>query len=184
MIRQIRTCSFIVFSVDFLSPLAHLTSLFLCICISSAVLLCSPWSLHALSGNLLLICLFLVPPSCPPLPNLFISKSDCTFLSLPLIHLVPHLLFTICLGLSFANTALFVFCFYTQMSASPPPPHFSSLFSPLSQQSPSSYRHGLCLFSKVTHSYSLVVSFQTFRCLLILLVCADMLQMSACVCWF
>lgn len=61
MICQIRTCSFIDFSVDFLSPFACLTSLFLCICISSAVLLCSPWSRHALSGNLLLICLFLVP---------------------------------------------------------------------------------------------------------------------------
>lgn len=151
-------------------------------CISSAVLLCSPWSLHALSGNLLLICLFLVLPSCPPLPNLFIFKSDCTFLFLPLIHLVPHLLFTICLGLSFANTALFVFHFFSQMFAPPRPPHFSSLFSPLSQQSLSSYHHCLCFLR--CHTRIQWLSFQVFRRLLILLLCADMLAMSACVRWF
>lgn len=50
-------------------------------------------------------------------------------------HLVPRLLFTIRPGLSSASAALFVFLpplfFFTQMSGSCLPPHFSSPFSPL-----------------------------------------------------
>lgn len=84
---------------------------------------CSRWKSYVAS----------IPPSCPPLPNLFISKSDCTFLSLPLTPGPPS---------PFHNTSrpflcqrcpiclLPFFFFLTQMSASCLPPHFSS-FSPL-----------------------------------------------------
>lgn len=70
-------------------------------------------------------------------------------------HLVPRLPFTIRLGLSCANAALFVFLlpplffFYPHVCFSSPSSFFFSFQPSQSQQSPSSYHRGPCVFSKV-----------------------------------
>lgn len=125
---QIPTCSSIDSWLHFLSPFARLTSSFLGICISAAVLLCSPSSLHlSLEIFSSLVCSSCLRPS---LTCLFPNRI-APFLFLPLLHLVPRLLFTICLGPSSANTGLFVFHFHTQASSPPPPSSFSPLFPAL-----------------------------------------------------
>ena len=115
----------------------------LCICISSAV---SPRSLWKSSPYLSIS--FFLRRARPSLTWLF-PNWIAPFSSSPSHTWSPVSFSQYAPAFSFANTALFALRFYTQMYASPPPAHFSSLFSPLSQQSPSSHHHGLCLFSKV-----------------------------------
>lgn len=92
------------FLAVFFSPFAWLTCLFLCICCVFSVYLHFLCSLSTLSLEIFsLFVYFFFPPSCPPLPNLVISKLDCTFLVLPLTHLVPRLFLTICPGLFFCQ---------------------------------------------------------------------------------
>lgn len=109
--------------------------------------------LPALSLEIFYLFVASIPPSCPPLPNLFISKSNCTFLSLPLTPGPPSPLHNtsrpflcqrcpICLSSSF-------FFFYPDVWFLSPSSFFFPFQPSQSQQSPSSYHHGPCVFSKV-----------------------------------
>lgn len=126
-----------------------------CSCRSAASLQCTSAVPHLPVLPLEIFYLFVasIPPSCPPLANLFISKSDCTFLSLPLTPGPPS---------PFHNTSWPFFCqrcpiclssssffLYPDVWFLSPSSFFFSLQPSQSQQSPSSYHHGPCVFSKV-----------------------------------
>lgn len=93
-----------------------------------------------------------IPPSCLPLPNLFISKSDCTSLPPPHTPGPPS---------PFHNMSRPFFCqhcpiclcsssfFKPDVCFSSPSSFFFPFQPSQSQQSLSSYHHGPCVFSKV-----------------------------------